>query len=106
MTEKHISLTFNSDKYPDGTIRNQFKIDIQSKPSPRKKIGDIVEAKVVNIYGSEYIDLSTSEEETGVIKAMCVNCRKFMKMDEKTHKLICECGKIDSRNISSNYGGI
>ena len=70
------------------------------------KIGDIVEAKVVNIYGSEYIDLSTSEEETGVIKAMCVNCRKFMKMDEKTHKLICECGKIDSRNISSNYGGI
>ena len=30
----------------------------------------------------------------------------YMKMDEKTHKLICECGKIDSRNISSNYGGI
>ena len=43
MTEKHISLTFNSDKYPDGTIRNQFKIDIQSKPSPRKKEDDIIE---------------------------------------------------------------
>ncbi|MBE6485840.1 MAG: RNA-binding protein [Methanosphaera stadtmanae] len=69
------------------------------------KIGDIVEAKVVNIYGLEYIDLSTSEKETGVIKAMCVNCRKFMKMDDMTHKLICECGKVDSRNISSNYGG-
>lgn len=67
------------------------------------KIGDIVEAKVVNIYGSEYIDLSTSEEETGVIKAMCVNCRKFMKVVD--NKLVCECGKVDSRNISSNYGG-
>ena len=68
------------------------------------KIGDIVEAKVVNIYGTEYIDLSTSEKDTGVIKAMCVNCRKFMKLDE-TGNLICECGKVDSRNISSNYGG-
>ncbi len=67
------------------------------------KIGDIVEAKVLNIYGSEYIDLSTSDEDTGVIKAMCVNCRKFMKLDND--KLVCECGKVDSRNISSNYGG-
>ncbi len=70
------------------------------------KIGDIVEAKVVNIYGPEYVDLSTSEEETGVIKAMCVDCRQFMKLNHETHKLICECGKIDSRNISSHYGGI
>ena len=68
------------------------------------KIGDIVEAKVVNIYGFEYIDLSTSEEETGVIKAMCVDCRRFMKLVD--NKLVCECGKTDSRNISSNYGGI
>lgn len=67
------------------------------------KIGDIVEAKVVNIYGPEYIDLSTSDTETGVIKAMCTNCRKFMKLTD--NKLVCECGKIDSRNISSNYGG-
>ena len=67
------------------------------------KIGDIVEAKVVNIYGNEYIDLSTSEEDTGVIKAMCVDCRKFMKLED--NKLVCTCGKIDSRNISSNYGG-
>jgi exosome complex component CSL4 len=67
------------------------------------KIGDIVEAKVVKIYGFEYIDLSTSEKETGVIKAMCVDCRKFMKL--KDNKLVCSCGKVDSRNISSNYGG-
>ena len=67
------------------------------------KIGDIVEAKVVNIYGTEYIDLSTIEKETGVIKAMCVDCRKFMKLEN--NKLVCECGKVDSRNISSNYGG-
>ncbi|RAP45750.1 MAG: hypothetical protein BZ135_05185 [Methanosphaera sp. rholeuAM6] len=67
------------------------------------KIGDIVEAKVINIYGPEYIDLSTSQKDTGVIKAMCVNCRKFMKLVDG--KLVCECGKVDSRNISSNYGG-
>lgn len=67
------------------------------------KIGDIVEAKVLKIYATEYIDLSTSEESTGVIKAMCTNCRKFMKLEDK--KLKCECGKIDSRNISTNYGG-
>lgn len=68
------------------------------------KIGDIIEAKVVNIYGSEYIDLSTLDDDTGVIMAMCVNCRKFMKLDDD--KLVCECGKIDSRKISGNYGGI
>ena len=67
------------------------------------KIGDIVEARVVNIIESEYVDLSTSELETGVIKAMCVDCRKFMKFKE--NKLVCECGKIDSRKISINYGG-
>lgn len=67
------------------------------------KIGDIIEAKVLNIFGTEYIDLSTSDKETGVIKAMCTNCRKFMKLEND--KLICECGHIDSRNISNKYGG-
>ena len=68
------------------------------------KIGDIVEARVVNIYGPEYIDLSTLELNTGIIKAMCVECRKFMQFKE--NKLVCECGKTDSRKISINYGGI
>ena len=67
------------------------------------KIGDIVEAKVVNIIESEYVDLSTSDLETGVIKAMCTDCRQFMKFNK--NKLVCECGNTDSRKISINYGG-
>lgn len=68
------------------------------------KIGDIVEARVDKIYGPEYIDLNTTSLETGVIKAMCTKCRKFMKFKE--NKLVCSCGKKDSRKISINYGGI
>ncbi len=68
------------------------------------KIGDIIEAKVINILGSEYVELTTAEIELGVIKAMCINCRKFMKLTEG-NKLSCECGVIDTRKISSRYGG-
>lgn len=70
------------------------------------KIGDIVEAKVANIYSTDYVELSTSEDNLGIIKAMCVNCRKFMKLNKKTQKLECECGNTDSRKISTNYGGL
>ncbi|OED30762.1 exosome complex RNA-binding protein Csl4 [Methanosphaera sp. WGK6] len=67
------------------------------------KIGDIVEAKVITILGHEYIELTTAEDELGIIKAMCVNCRKFMRLSAN-HKLLCECGMIDSRKLSSKYG--
>ena len=67
------------------------------------KIGDIVEAKVITILGPEYMELITSEDELGVIKAMCVNCRKFMKLNNEKI-LECECGMIDSRKLSNKYG--
>lgn len=67
------------------------------------KIGDIVEAKVITILSPEYIELITSEDELGVIKAMCVNCRKFMKLNDE-NILECECGMIDSRKLSNKYG--
>ncbi|MBE6488716.1 MAG: RNA-binding protein [Methanosphaera stadtmanae] len=70
------------------------------------KIGDIVLARVANLYSADYVELSTSEDELGVIKAMCVNCRNFMKLNKQTGKLECECGKVDFRKISLNYGGI
>lgn len=70
------------------------------------KIGDIVEAKVANVYSTDYVELTTSDDNLGIIKAMCVNCRKFMKLNKDTHKLECECGLEDSRKISSNYGGL
>lgn len=68
------------------------------------KIGDIVEAEVENVYGPEYVELSTVKLDTGVVKAMCCECRSFMTFRENI--LVCECGKRDSRKISINYGGI
>ncbi len=67
------------------------------------KIGDIVEAKVINKLGTEYLELCTIEDRLGVIKAMCVSCRKFMKLDDNK-KLVCECGMVDSRKLSNKYG--
>ena len=68
------------------------------------KIGDIVEAKVINVFTTEYIELSTASRKLGVIKAMCTNCRSFMELDQN-NELRCECGKKDYRKISKNYGG-
>lgn len=70
------------------------------------KIGDIVLARVANLYNNDYVELSTSEDELGIIKAMCINCRKFMKLNKSTGKLQCECGHVGLRKISSKYGGI
>lgn len=67
------------------------------------KIGDIIEAKVINKLSSEYVELSTADFDLGIIKAMCTNCRKFMKR-AADNKLVCECKMIDSRKISSKYG--
>ncbi len=69
------------------------------------RIGDIIRAKVVTKMGYEYLELSTVGKQTGVVKAMCTDCRKFMKRLSED-KVICECGKIDSRKISSKYGEI
>lgn len=70
------------------------------------KIGDIVEAKVANVYSNDYVELTTSGDEFGIIKAMCVNCRQFMKLNRESHKLECECGLEDMRKLSINYGGL
>ncbi|MCD7781384.1 MAG: exosome complex RNA-binding protein Csl4 [Methanosphaera sp.] len=69
------------------------------------KIGDIICARVVTLLGYDYVELATNEDELGTIKAMCTNCRKFMKYYDN-HRLICECGKVDSRKISNKYGDI
>lgn len=67
------------------------------------KIGDIVEAKVIAVSKSGYVELTTADESLGVIKAMCVNCRHFMYLNND-YKLSCNCGLTDSRKISNKYG--
>ena len=68
------------------------------------KIGDIIEAEVINKIGSEFIELTTADDDLGIIKAMCVFCRKFMKL--AGDKLVCECEHSTTRKLSSNYGRI
>lgn len=69
-------------------------------------IGDIIEARVTNVIGTEYIELTTAEENLGIIKAMCVDCRKFMQLDENTGHLVCKCGKkihVNYQKIMEDY---
>lgn len=68
-------------------------------------IGDLVEAKVTKVIGLDNVDLTTAENELGVIKAMCTNCRSYMKQNSK-HEVICpNCGRKEKRKISSKYEG-
>lgn len=61
---------------------------------------DIIKAKVIDV---ENLKLSTKEPETGVIKAICSNCRSEMEKDN--NMLICrECGNKEKRKISTDYG--
>lgn len=74
---------------------------IENLDSEFKK-GDMVKAKViVDKPGS--IDLTTNESQLGVISAKCDKCNsRFLK---KKNKLICkECGNIENRKISSDFG--
>ena len=69
------------------------------------RIGDIIEAKVVKVMGDN-VDLSTVDDECGVIKAMCSRCRNYMKPSKKKNELYCErCNRKEKRKVSSNYVG-
>ncbi|AGB50399.1 putative RNA-binding protein (consists of S1 domain and a Zn-ribbon domain) [Methanomethylovorans hollandica DSM 15978] len=63
-------------------------------------VGDIIKAKVLN---TENMRLSTAEQELGVMKAQCFNCRTVMVKDN--NKLLCpECGRTEKRKLSQDYG--
>ncbi len=65
------------------------------------KIGDLVRAKVVNTKRTS-IELSTVEENLGVIKAYCSKCKH--PLEKKNNKLECpSCGNIEFRKTSSDY---
>ncbi len=76
-----------------------------SKLTDEFRIGDLVEAKVTKIIGLDNVDLTTAENELGVIKAMCTSCRYFMKKVSKNEVLCPNCGRKERRKLSSNYEG-
>ena len=64
-------------------------------------IGDLVKAKIieVNDYG---VELSTSEQSLGVVKAYCTQCRQEMGLF--AGKLKCtSCGSMEGRKLSGDY---
>jgi exosome complex component CSL4 len=69
------------------------------------RIGDLIEAKVTKVIGIDNVDLTTAEPELGVLKAMCTNCRHFMKQTGKKEVTCPNCGRKEKRNISSKYEG-
>ena len=76
-----------------------------AKLSDEFRIGDLIEARVTKVIGIDNVDLTTAEDELGVIKAMCTNCRHFMKITDKNEVTCPNCGRKEKRNISSEYEG-
>lgn len=64
-----------------------------SKLTDEFRIGDLIEAKVTKIIGLDNVDLTTAENELGVIKAMCTNCRHYMKKLSKNEVICPNCGR-------------
>mgnify|MGYP000860879059 FL=1 len=69
------------------------------------RIGDLIEAKVTKIMGVDNVDLTTAEDELGVLKAMCTKCRHYMKQTNKNEVKCPNCGNKERRNLSSKYEG-
>ncbi len=82
---------------------SQAKKDYLEKLGDAFRIGDIIQAKVVKITGDN-IDLSTTDRDCGVLKAMCTRCRDFMHTTSKNNELQCNsCNKKERRKVSENY---
>jgi len=69
------------------------------------RIGDLIEAKVTKIMGIDNVDLTTAEDDLGVLKAMCTKCRHYMKQTNKNEVKCPNCGNKERRNLSSKYEG-
>ncbi|MTK64453.1 MAG: RNA-binding protein [Methanobacterium sp.] len=69
------------------------------------RIGDLIEAKVTKIIGVDNVDLTTAEDELGVLKAMCTKCRHYMKQISKNEVKCPNCGNKERRNLSTKYEG-
>jgi len=76
-----------------------------SKLTEAFRIGDLVESKVIKIFGLDNVDLTTVEDELGVLKAMCTRCRHFMVKTGKNEVYCQNCGKKEKRKLSSHYEG-
>ncbi|MEA1994014.1 MAG: exosome complex RNA-binding protein Csl4 [Euryarchaeota archaeon] len=65
------------------------------------RVGDLVRAKIVKT--EDPLELSTVEENLGVVKAYCSRCNHALEK-KKNNMLECpNCGKRESRKVASDY---
>jgi len=65
------------------------------------RAGDILKARISKIE-RDGVDVSISDDQYGVLRAYCIDCRKDMVL--KTGALICSnCGRRGNRKLSSEY---
>jgi len=68
------------------------------------RIGDIVKASVAMVT-KQAVDLETTSPELGVVKGYCTKCRN--ELESAGLNLKCpNCGSIEQRKISKDYGKI
>jgi len=84
---------------------SQAQKDYVDKLTDDFRIGDLIEAKVTKVLGIDNADLTTAEEELGVLKAMCTKCRYFMNKIGKNQVKCPNCGNKETRKLSSKYEG-
>ena len=73
------------------SMRNEFRI------------GDIVKVKITNV-SKTGVDLTTDERELGVVKAYCSRCRGEMEKIDNFKVKCKNCGWVENRKISNEYG--
>lgn len=73
-----------------------------SKLSDEFRIGDLVEARVTRLMGVDNVDLTTAEDELGVLKAMCTKCRHFMKKIGEKEVKCPNCGRKEKEIFLQN----
>lgn len=69
------------------------------------RIGDIVQGKVTKVIGLDNVDLTTADDEMGVLKAMCTNCRHYMVQIGKNEVHCLNCDRKERRKLAAEYEG-
>ncbi len=77
------------------------------KPEDLFGIGDIVKG-VITKMDHNLIDISTKEDNMGVVKAFCKRCRHSLDcVDAPSGKLVCpSCGHREQRKVSKDYNKV
>ena len=77
-------------------VQNEYLKDLSSAV----RYMDIIKARVID---EKSLKLSTREDEMGVLKSLCSLCKHEMVKEGNTLKCP-NCGNVEKRKISSDYG--